>query len=91
MATNLRLRPDAEEAVRAEARRSGRSQQEVIRDAVDRYLGLTPDPAQTNDLDALIATGTVRPPRTPYRKARKRITLPAGLTTADLLDRDDRF
>jgi len=91
MATNLRLRPDAEEAVRAEAQRSGRSQQQVIRDAVDRYLALTPDAAPTSDLDALIAAGAVRPPRTPYRKARKRISLPTGVTTAELLDREDRF
>jgi predicted DNA-binding protein len=91
MATNLRLRPEAEEAVRAEAARSGRSQQEVIRDAVDRYLALKPDTTQANDLDVLIAAGTVRPPRTPYRKARRRITLPAGMTSADLLDRADRF
>jgi len=90
MATNLRLRPDAEEAVRVEAQRSGRSQQEVIRDAIDRYLALTPDAAPPSDLEALIATATVRPPRTPYRKARKRITLPSGVTTADLLDREDR-
>jgi hypothetical protein len=91
MATNLRLRPEAEEAVRAEAARSGRSQQEVIRDAVDRYLALKPDTTQAGDLDMLIAGGTVRPPRTPYRKASRRMTLPIGMTSADLLDRADRF
>lgn len=91
MATNLRLRPDAEEAVRREAERTGRSQQEVIREAVDRHLGLTANPAPTNELDELVATGTVRPPATPYRKAGKRIKLPSGVTTADLLDRGDRI
>lgn len=90
MATNLRLRPDAEEAVRAEAQRSGRSQQEIIRAAVDRYLGVTPDATPAGDLDALVASGAVRPPRTPYRKPVRRLTLPSGLTSADLLDRTER-
>ena len=91
VATNLRLRPDAEEAVRLEAERTGRSQQEVIREAVDRHLGLSPHEARASELGVLIATGTVRPPRTPYRRATKRITLPAGVTSADLLDRHDRI
>jgi hypothetical protein len=90
MATNLRLRPDAEEAVRAEARRSGRSQQEVIREAVDRYLGLAPRTA-ANEPDRLLASGAVHPPRVPYRQPRRRLTLPRGAATADLLDRSDRL
>jgi hypothetical protein len=90
MATNLRLRPEAEEAVRAEARRSGRSQQEVIREAVDRYLGLASRTA-ANELGRLIASGAVHPPRVPYRKPRRRLALPKGATTAELLDRSDRL
>jgi hypothetical protein len=91
MATNLRLRPEAEAALRAEARRSGRSQQDVIRTAVDRYLALvrTGD-SLGSDLDTLVSTGAVRPPRMPYRRPRRRLALPAGVTTADLLDREDR-
>lgn len=91
MATNLRLRPEAEEAVRAEAQRTGRSQQEVIREAVNRYLGLAAHTKPDTDLDRLIATGTVRPPRVPYRKPRTRLALPAGVTTAQLLDRAERM
>jgi hypothetical protein len=91
MATKLRLRPDAEEAVRVEAQRSGRSQQDVIRDAVDQYLGLRPTTTGNRDLDDLIARGLVRAPREPYRKASKLIPLPPGVTTLDLLDREDRF
>lgn len=77
--------------MRAEAQRSGRSQQDVIRAAVDRYLATVatadhPD----SDLDQLVNTGAVRPPRVPYRRPRRRLPLPAGVTTADLLDRDDR-
>ncbi len=89
MATNLRLRPDAEDAVRAEAKRTGRSQQEVIREAIDRYLVLGPETAGS-DLDLLVASGAVRPPRLPYRRPRRRLTLPVGVTTAELLDRSDR-
>lgn len=87
MATNLRLRREAEDAVRLEAERSGRSQQEVIREAIDRHLGLSTATA----LDGLVAAGTVRPPRTPYRRAARRIALPAGSGSADLLDRSDRI
>ncbi|WP_166345877.1 ribbon-helix-helix protein, CopG family [Phytoactinopolyspora limicola] len=90
MATNLRLRADAEEAVRGEAARSGRSQQEVIRAAIDRYLGLPDGKEQMSELDRLVATGAVGPPRSPYRRALRRLRLPRGITSADLLDRDDR-
>lgn len=45
MATNLRLRPEAETALRKEAERTGRSQQDLIREALDRYLSIgTPRP-----------------------------------------------
>lgn len=91
MATNLRLRPDAEEAVRREAERTGRSQQEVIREAIDVHLGLSAGTDRNGELDALVATGTVRPPRASYRKVAKRLTLPPEVTSADLLDRDDRI
>jgi len=60
-------------------------------DAVDRYLGLTAAVTASSRLDELIATGTVRPPRSPYRKSHRRLRLPPGVTTADLLDREDRL
>ncbi len=88
MATNLRLRPDAEAALRAEAERSGRSQQEILRDALDRYLHLTGgDPSSG---DALIRSGALLPPRTRYRRVMPTRTLPAGITSLNLLDRDER-
>ena len=90
MATNLRLRPEAQQAVRAEAERSGRSQQEVIRDAIDSYLALRPETAR-GDLEVLVAAGAARPPRVPYRRPRWRLTLGEGENTAELLDRSDRF
>lgn len=89
MARNLHLRPDAEAALREKSERTHRSQQDLIRAAIDRDLGLV-DAAPASDLDALVATGKVRPPRTAHRKLAKRLTLPDGLTAEDLLDRDDR-
>jgi hypothetical protein len=92
MATNLRLRPDAEEAVRAEAVRTGRSQQEVIREAVDIYLGLN-ESHPRSEAEALVANRSVLPARGPFVEvdADDMITLPEGMTTLDLLDRDDRL
>lgn len=91
MAMNLRLRPEVEEAVRAEARRSGRSQQEVIREALDRYLGLARRASPAEELNELVASGTVRAPRVPYRRPRRRLALPEGVPSAALLDRSDRL
>lgn len=90
MATNLRLGPDAEEAVRREAERTGHSQQDVIREAINVHLGLSAGEDRNGELGALVATGAVRPPRASYRKVAKRLTLPPEVNTADLLDRDDR-
>jgi hypothetical protein len=49
MATNLRLNLKAERALRAEAARTGESQQNLIRTAVDQYLGLDKAPAAQSD------------------------------------------
>lgn len=87
-ATNLRLRPEAAEAVRAEAQRSGRSQQDVIRTAIDRELGL--DDGHNSRSRAVLAGAGVKPPRTPYSAPAKRIVLPPDVTSLDLLDRSDR-
>lgn len=91
MAMNLRLSEEAQQALRVEAARSGRSQQEIVRDAVARRLHLVPERSADNDRDALIASGLVRPPRQPYRKVTPVISLPPDTTTLDLLNRDDRL
>ena len=87
MATNLRLPAETERALRQRSERTGRSQQDLIRAALDEYLGLVP--ASTATLDELIAAGVVTAPR-PVRQA-TRLTLPPGMTTEQLLDREDRF
>ncbi|WP_394770128.1 hypothetical protein [Lacisediminihabitans sp.] len=95
MATNLRLRPEAETALREESERTGRSQQELLREAVDQFLGLAerpvPSPRSRDSIEDLIARGMLRPAREPFRRARRRLKLPEGVTSIDLLDREDRF
>ncbi len=89
MATNLRLREELEVALREKSEQTGRSQQELIREALERYLGL--DNPRDTSIDDLIARGVVRPARQPMRHSDHLLTLPPGVTSLDLLDREDRF
>lgn len=91
MATNLRLRPEAEEAVRSRAAQTGQSQQELIREAVDQYLGLSETAAPRSAVEAMIATQGVLPARTAYRELDEMANLQRGANTEDLLDRGERF
>ena len=86
MATNLRLSARTAEALREASHRTGRSQQELLREAVDRYLGLD---ESTADRERAIALGIVKRPA-PFQDIRPTIALPTGLSSLDLLDRDDR-
>lgn len=88
MATNLRLSEAAAEAVRAEAKRTGRSQQDIIREAVDRYLA-APERAAEPSRGSI--RDTIIPPRMPFVSDTPRLQLPEGVTSLDLLDREDRF
>lgn len=83
MATNLRLSAGAADALRARAAQTGRSQQELLREAVDQYLGLTD---LETEVDRTVAAGLVQPP-TPLRQL-SRISLPSGTSSLELLDRD---
>jgi hypothetical protein len=83
------LGAEAEAALRAEAERSGRSQQDILREAVGTYLGLIP--RQAGGVDALITHGKVRPPRIPFRDVPARLRPPPGEGSLALLDRDDRL
>ncbi len=85
MATNLRLTEEAATALRAAAEKSGRSQQDLLREAVDRYLGL----GEVSDRDRAVATGLVRAPAR-FVDTAADIELPAGVRILDLLDRGDR-
>ena len=90
MATNLRLGPDAERALREAAVRTGRSQQYLIRAALDQYLGLAAAPVPLTEAQRLVAEGSVLPARAAFRASEKRLRMPRGLSSADLLDRADR-
>lgn len=91
MATNLRLSEQAAAAVKAEAERTGRSQQDVIRAAVDAYL--SPPAALPGAGSEPSWRDQIIPPKTPFRTIpeSEMITLPDGMTSLDLLDREDRF
>jgi hypothetical protein len=90
MAMNLRLRPDLEAALRDEALRSGRSQQEILRAALARYLSPAVGGSTAIDRDPLVASGQILPPRTPYQRVMPVLPPPDGMTSLDLLDRDER-
>lgn len=98
MATNLRLRADAEAAVRAEAERSNRSQQDVIRAAIASYLHLDgaepPAPAEpptsTAPTEGQAAPDRLLPPRSRFARAGQRLLLPTSMRSSDLLGRTDR-
>lgn len=87
---NLRLGPEAEAALRAESERAGRSQQDILREAVDRYLELPSQRAASVE-DPLVARGVILSPRSPYRHVQPMIVLPGPSRSLDLLDRNDRI
>jgi predicted DNA-binding protein len=84
MSTNLRLSSEAAAALKEASAKSGRSQQELIREAVDRYLGRT---NKQGDLQAAVNSGLVNPPSS-FQDFAPSIHLEGGRTTVDLLDRD---
>ncbi|WP_410786449.1 hypothetical protein [Kribbella sp. C-35] len=91
MAMNLRLPADVETALRAEAERTGRSQQEIVRDALGRRLHLIDHEDPSGDRERARAAQVVQPARVPYRRVKPRIRLPKGTSSLDALDRGDRF
>jgi hypothetical protein len=88
---NLRLSSEVALALQAEAERTGKSQQEIIRDAVARHLHLTGRESPLSDREQARASGLVRPARVAYRKVTPRLRLPTGMNSLELLDREDRF
>ncbi|MEU4606762.1 ribbon-helix-helix protein, CopG family [Kribbella sp. NPDC023972] len=91
MAMNLRLSPETASALQAEADRTGRSQQEIVREAVARHLHLAEDDSSASDRERARAAQVVRPARVTYRRVTPRLRLPKGTDSLGLLDRDDRF
>lgn len=86
MAMNLRLRPEQASALKAESDRTGLSQQEILRRAVDEHLGLV-----EKTRDELPAW--VEPPARPLRAISPVYRLPEDVTIESILDeiRADRL
>jgi hypothetical protein len=87
MATNLRLTPALDAAVKERAASSGRTQQDVIREAVRSYL-------EDELLRGLPPTerAVLSPPRDPFMRAGERLPLPPGVENSlELLDRGGDF
>jgi hypothetical protein len=71
-----------EEALSIEVVTSGRSRQQIILDALSAHLG-------TSRADELVPTRVALvPAEVPYRSSSNRLTLPPGVSTLDLLQRD---
>lgn len=84
VATNLRLSEAAAEALRRAAEATGRSQQQLLREAVAQYLGLDTPGA---DRERARTAGLVRP-GTPFRDVAPTVRLPDETTIRELLDPD---
>jgi hypothetical protein len=90
MAVNLRLDDRLEEALREHAAMSGRSQQDIMREAIAQYLGLATRVDMTDAAVSRRRTALI-PPRRPYAPPRRRLRLSEGVTSLDLLDREERL
>jgi len=84
VSTNLRLSDEAAVALREAARRTGRSQQDLLRQAVDEYLGLH---KESTTRERAVEAGLVRPPA-PFQDTKPGIVLRKGVRSIDLLERD---
>lgn len=80
---NLRLRPEAAAALKAESERTGLSQQEILREAVDEHLGLAPRARAKKLPDWVI------PATEPYRRVEPSLVLPEGMTLLEFIDRQE--
>jgi predicted transcriptional regulator len=86
MSTNLRLSEELAGALREAAVRSGRSQQDIVRAAIAKELGLT---AEQTAMERAVRAGIVEAPE-PFRDVDPTLNLPQGTSSLDLLDREDR-
>ena len=86
MSTNLRLSEELAGALREEAARRGKSQQEIVREAIAKELGMA---SELTSMELAIRAGTVEAPE-PFQDVEPTLTLPKGTSSLDLLDREDR-
>jgi predicted transcriptional regulator len=86
MSTNLRLSEELAGALREKAAQTGRSQQDIVRDAIAKELGMT---SASTPMEHAIRAGMVEAPE-PFRDTEPTLTLPPDTRSLDLLDREDR-
>jgi predicted transcriptional regulator len=86
VSTNLRLSEELAAALREAAARSGRSQQDIVREAIARELGLAPE---MTAMQRAVRAGVVEAPE-PFRDVEPALRLPHGTRSSDLVDREDR-
>ncbi len=86
MSTNLRLTDELAAALREAATRRGRSQQDIVREAIAKELGLV---TELTAMQRAVRAGVVDAPE-PFRDTVPTLTLPHGSSSLDLLDREDR-
>jgi predicted transcriptional regulator len=86
VSTNLRLSDELAEALREEATRRGRSQQDIVREAIAKELGMA---SESTPMERAVRAGTVEAPE-PFRDVEPTLRLPKGTSSLDLLDREDR-
>ncbi len=90
MATNLRLDGDIERALRELSLATGRSQQDIMREAIATYLGIATRVDMTDAAIERRRAGLI-PPKRPYSRPRTTLRLTGGVTSVDLIDREDRL
>ena len=86
MSTNLRLSDELAGALRDAAAQRGQSQQEIVREALAKELGLASD---MTSMERAVQAGTVEAPE-PFRDVEPTLVLPKGMSSLDLLDRDEQ-
>lgn len=86
MSTNLRLDEELANALRQAAARRGRSQQEIVREAIAKELGLF---SELTAMQRAIRAGVVDAPE-PFHDVEPVLTLPTNMSSLELLDREDR-
>jgi len=86
MSTNLRLSEELAAALREEAAKRHRSQQDIVREAIAKELGMT---SESTPMELAVRAGTVEAPE-PFRDIEPTLVLPTGVSSLELLDREDR-
>lgn len=86
MSTNLRLSEELADGLREEAARRGKSQQDIVREAIAKELGMA---SELTSIERAVRAGIVDAPE-PFRDIEPTLTLPRGTRSLDLLDREDR-